>query len=240
MIILGIIGVTGRMGKRVLDLALSDSFFKAVSGFGRDQSSEMGKDLGFLVGRSPIGVKVAKLADPSLGQCDILIDFTHSHATQLTLAAAVKSQKPIIIGSTGLSLETQEVIVQAAKTIPILASPNFSLGIALCKKISGDLAHRLQECAHMEISETHHVHKKDSPSGTALALADAMGLDPSFIHSHRTGEVIGEHSVIFEFLGERITLKHEALTRDAFALGALRAAKFLVRQPPGLYTMNHI
>lgn len=239
MISLGIIGVTGRMGRRVLELALADPSFKIASGCASDQSSSLGCDLGSLIGCGPIGLKVAKLEDLS-NLNDIFIDFTHAHATEANLATALKWKRPIVIGATGHPPEIEKAIANAAQTIPILAAPNFSLGMALCKKTAASLAHVLQDCARIEISETHHVHKKDSPSGTALALAAAIGFDPSRIHSHRTGEVIGEHTIIFEFEGERIELKHEALSRDTFALGALRAAKFLVRQPPGLYTMSDV
>src|SRR3989304_601990 len=200
-IALSIVGATGRVGKRVLSLALEDEAFHIVGGFARKDSVCAGQDLGSLISKPPIGA------------------FLHSR-----LAAACQLKKPLVIGSTGHSEKGKELIMQAAREIPILFSPNFSLGIALCLETVSLLAKNLYGSAFIDIIETHHIHKKDAPSGTAIALAKAAGngkvvegkseqprrKEEIIIHTIRSGEVIGEHVVIFECGSERIELKHQA------------------------------
>lgn len=198
--------------------------------------------LAILGASGKMGGKVKQLAekDPDFqlvdfDRCDVAIDFTAPEATVKHLDAAVAARKPLVIGTTGLSPETKQAIAEAAKKIPILFSPNFSFGVALCLDAAARLSRALPSSI-IEIHETHHVHKKDSPSGTALAFAQAVKGEPK-IHSTRTGEVIGEHTVIFECGHERIEIKHAAHSRDTFAQGALLGAKFLVKQPPGFYSL---
>jgi 4-hydroxy-tetrahydrodipicolinate reductase len=163
--------------------------------------------------------------------------------------------KPLVIGTTGHSEEERQQITSASHKIPILYSPNFSLGIALCLKAVAKMGAALYGSSTIDIIETHHLHKKDIPSGTSCALADAIHKGKAFpegssarerdkqqivIHSIRSGEVTGEHTVIFECGHERIELKHIAHSRDAFAHGALLGARFLARQPPGLYSIRDL
>ena len=206
-IALTILGASGKMGERVLQLARSDPHFQIV-----DLHSE----------------------------CDVAIDFTFPEGTLQHIEAATAAKKPLVIGTTGHSPEQKQAIIEAAKFIPVLHSPNFSFGMALCLETAANLSKALFGKCTIDIHEAHHVHKKDSPSGTALALAKAVGGEEIRIHSVRSGETVGEHTVIFECEHERIEIKHTAQSRDAFAQGALIAAKFLVKQTPGLYTLKDV
>lgn len=207
---LAVLGSSGKMGQRVVRLAQENKNFQVVE---------------------------------NLSACDVAIDFTAPAATSAHLVAALKYNKPLVIGTTGHSEKERKEIEEAAKHIPILISANFSLGISLCLNVVEQLGRALFGQANINISETHHVHKKDTPSGTALALAAAVGKEKGkdiTIESVRQGEVIGEHSVIFECGLERIEVKHTAHSRDAFARGALQATQFLIGQAPGLYSLKDI
>lgn len=162
--------------------------------------------------------------------CDILIDVSSSDALLTNLSA----QKPIVIGTTGH--KTLQPIQEAAKHLPIFYAPNFSLGMALLKKLS--LIVHQNFPSDIDLIEKHHKEKKDSPSGSALLLA--QHLPNAKIHSVRSGKIIGEHTLTFNTPEESITLSHQVHNREAFARGALAAARFLVGKPPGLYTMEHL
>lgn len=216
-IALSVLGASGKMGKKILELAHKDPLFVVV------------------------GV-LTRTSDLNMSQCDVAIDFTSHEATHRHLEAAINSKKPLVIGTTGHSPEGRKAIEEAAKSIPILFSPNFSFGIALCLEAVKRFGAALYGSCTIHIIETHHVHKKDRPSGTAYAFAHASGgrTEEIVIHSIRTGEVIGEHTIIFECGHERIELKHTTHSRDAFAHGALLGAKFLAKQTPGLYSLKDI
>ncbi len=201
------------MANRIFQLACEDSDFCPVHKVTRDEILDF-------------------------SQSDVVIDFTSREATKSHLAAAIKSKKPLVIGTTGHSEEEKQEIEGAAKLIPILYAPNFSLGVALCLEAVQRFNNALN--CHVEISETHHLHKKDAPSGTALRLAEVIKPKEVKIQSIREGEVVGEHVVVFECGHERIELKHTAHSRDAFAHGALRGAKFIVKQSPGLYSLKDL
>jgi len=237
---LSVLGALGKMGKRVTDLALQDPELQLVSASVREIKEEM---------------QSLFSADPyqALALCDVAIDFTSPAATESHLQAATLLKKPLVIGTTGHSEQEWKAIEEAAKSIPILYSPNFSLGVALCLEAIHRFAKALYGNCTIEITETHHIHKKDAPSGTALAFAKAVGQgkivlnkkteqkrDEIVICSIRAGEMIGEHVIVFECAHERIELKHTALGRDLFAEGALKAAKFLVKQPAGLYGLKDL
>jgi 4-hydroxy-tetrahydrodipicolinate reductase len=228
---LGVLGATGKMGKRVLALASQNSDFSIGSAWTHPHSKHLSKE-GAL--ESDIDV-VCKNAD-------ILIDFSIAAATLKILESALKWNKPLVIGVTGHSALEQTAIQNAAKKIPILYSANFSLGMAACLEVAKLFASKLRQDCRIKIVETHHIHKKDSPSGTALALAAAMRPhtpEPQ-IQSVRLGEVIGTHTVTIECEGETIELAHSVQSRDTFAKGALQAAKFLHNQKPGLYTLRDL
>jgi len=171
-------------------------------------------------------------------EADVAIDFSLPAALFTNLQNATAHRKPLVIGTTGHTLEGKKAIETASLEIPILFSPNFSLGMAACLEAAALIAHRLN-CT-IDIIETHHAQKKDTPSGTALKLREAMNAPNASIHSIRAGDAIGEHTVIFSCEGEKIELRHTVSHRDAFAKGALLAARFLIGKPPGLYSFKEI
>lgn len=162
--------------------------------------------------------------------CDVLIDVSSPHALEENLSA----KKPIVIGTTGHP--DFSPIQEASKHFPIFYAANFSLGVAILQKLSRYIAKQFP--SDIDLIETHHVAKKDAPSGTALQLA--KNLPNAKIHSIRSGNIIGEHTLLFNTPHERITLSHEAHSREAFAKGAILAAQFLFDKEPGLYTMDNL
>ena len=170
-------------------------------------------------------------------EADVIIDVS----SPLACAQTLTFKKPLVIGTTGHTPENKELIKQASLSTPILFSPNFSLGMTACLEAVSLLALQLKSFCTTTITETHHIHKKDTPSGTALALAEAIDpTNPPPIQSIRKEEIMGEHTISFSSQGETITLKHEVHSREAFARGALKAAQFLIHQKPGLYSMKDI
>ncbi|MBS0604985.1 MAG: 4-hydroxy-tetrahydrodipicolinate reductase [Verrucomicrobia bacterium] len=249
---LSVLGATGKMGKKILSLAHGDPLLRVVAGVSR---APQVSTLGELIGEDGLQAPLLSDADAALSECDVAIDFTFHEATSANLAAALKFGTPLVIGTSGHSPEELKEIDEASKVIPIFFPPNFSFGVALCIEAVSKIGKALFGSAAIDVIETHHVHKKDSPSKTALALAAAVGSgktvserssasprqkDEIVIHAIRSGEVIGEHSVIFECGHERIELKHTAHSRDVFAQGALIGAKFLAKQPPGLYSLKDL
>ena len=183
---------------------------------------------------------------PVVSAADVLIDFSLPGATREILDGVTGSGTPLVCGVTGLDEELVAALAGAAETIPVVYDRNMSLGIAVLEAIATRAARALGPEFGVEVHETHHVHKVDAPSGTALklgeAVAKARGEDPAAIHyeSERRGEVPGDHSVTFTSPAERLSLGHSVATRDVFADGALRAARWVVTQPAGLYTMRDV
>lgn len=223
MIKVAIAGSQGKMGKRIIDLAEKDKEIEVVSKF-------------------DIGVD----PQPQIAKCDVLIEFTTPQATAEHTIIAEKLKKGIVIGTTGLSEEDNNIIKKASKRIPIVLSPNMSMGVNLLFKLCRDAAHILPTDYKVEMTEVHHVHKKDAPSGTAKKLAELISKERKEdvaripIKSERIGEVVGDHKVIFDSQTEKIELLHSAKTRDTFARGAIAAAKFLKGKKSGLYTMRDV
>jgi 4-hydroxy-tetrahydrodipicolinate reductase len=199
----------------------------------------------------------------ALGECDVVIDFSHANVTEAVCAACLGAGKPLVIGTTGHSPAQREVITRATQTIPVILAANFSVGVNTLFWLTRKTAELLGENFDLEIIETHHRLKKDAPSGTAKRLAEVLcevrGLDYNKdvvhgregqagerprkqigLHSIRAGEVIGEHTVIFASAGERLELTHKASSRETFAVGALRAARWLRKRSPGLYSMEDV
>ncbi|MEM1081115.1 MAG: 4-hydroxy-tetrahydrodipicolinate reductase [Pseudomonadota bacterium] len=192
-------------------------------------------------------------------QADVLIDFSVPEGCLHSLDYAAEHQLPMVIGTTGLDAAQQARIEQVANTLPICQAANFSIGIAVLRSAAEQIAKQLGTSFDIELTESHHRDKRDAPSGTALWLAERLngvragsiqtgrsGPDNPrqdgdiTIHSVRGGDVIGEHSVLFLGPSERIELSHLATDRQLFARGALRAAKWLVDQPNGLYSLNDV
>lgn len=222
MIKVAIAGAEGRMGKRIANLAEQDREIEVASTF-------------------DIGVP----PEPQIAKCDVLIEFTTPRATVEHTIIAEKLKKGVVIGTTALSAKDNDIIKKISQNIPIVISPNMSVGVNLLFKLCQDAARTLPIDYRVCITEVHHVHKKDAPSGTAKKLAELISKEKKDateipIKSERTGEVVGDHKIIFESGIERIELLHSAKTRDTFAAGAIRAAKFLKNKKKGLYAMRDV
>jgi 4-hydroxy-tetrahydrodipicolinate reductase len=243
MIKIIISGISGKMGARIGMLASQDKDIEIVGALEAFSSSAIGKDIGELLAIGKVNKKIESDFNKIAPSCDVLIEFTSVSATLEHLEIAVKNKKSMVIGTTGFSKDEAEKIKDASKRIPIVFSPNMSIGANFMFKITEEAARALGKDYEAEIIEVHHNQKKDSPSGTAKRLGEAVskvkGKMP-LMHSLRLGDIVGDHAVIFAGKGERIELIHRAHSRDAFAKGALDAAKFLIGNKPGLYTMADV
>ncbi len=223
MIKVAVAGSQGKMGRRIIDLAKKERGIKVVSQFD--------------VGVDPV---------PEIAKCDVLVEFTTPLATVEHAIIAEKLKKSVVIGTTALSKKDNAIIKKASSKIPIVISPNMSVGVNLLFKLCRDAAHILPADYKVKMSEAHHVHKKDAPSGTAKKLAELISKERKErsgdirIESKRVGEIVGDHRVIFDSETERIELLHSAKTRDTFAAGAIKAVKFLKDKKNGLYTMRDV
>lgn len=239
-------GCSGRMGSRIASLALADSIFTVSGALETASHQVLGQDLGALLGRKALGVRVTDNLEAALKDGDVLIEFTSPEATVEHVRTAAKLRKAMVIGTTGLSDAQRSVIQEASRTIPIVFSPNTSVGVNLLFELVQLAAARLGLEYDVEVVEAHHKAKKDSPSGTAKRLADAIASgrkQPATsipVHAIRVGDIVGDHRVIFAGPSERLELTHQAHSRDVFAQGALKAAQFVRSQPPGLYDMSHV
>lgn len=222
------------MGRRIIELAVSGREFDVTLALERRGHNLIGKNIDKVkVSSSPDGIFLV----------DALIDFTIASAAMENLSYALKYKKPLVLATTGFTDKEVEDIHSAAKSMPIVFSPNMSVGVNLLFEAAGDIARKLGENYDIELIEAHHKAKKDSPSGTAKKLAEeifkATGRNiPT--HAIRAGDIIGDHSLIYAGGGERIEIKHQAHSRDVFALGALKAAKWIVDKPAGLYSMRDV
>lgn len=239
---IGIAGASGKFGRSIVAQTLCDPSLRLVCGVGSGHSPHLGQDLGTLAGKEEIGVALTCDYATLFEESDLIIDVSVVSNLENMLTCACQYRKPLVIGTTGHDEKNISLMQRAAKTIPLFYAANFSLGIAALTRAASMLCRMLD--ADFAIAETHHQHKKDRPSGTALRLAEAMknacGREPSAIHSERKGEVIGEHAVVFSSENELITLHHSALSRTVFAKGAIIATKFLARQPAGFYSMDEL
>jgi 4-hydroxy-tetrahydrodipicolinate reductase len=226
----------GRLGKCIASLILQNPSFQLTAAIVRPSSPLLGQDVSALLNLPPANVLLTASCHCS---CDVYIDASLPAALQSNLDAALAAKKPIVIAATGLSSSDIVSIQRASLAIPIFHAPNFSLGMALLRKFAEQASALFHTDADIDLIETHHTQKKDSPSGSALLLAKTIG-KPVNIHSIRSGKVVGEHTLIFNTPDERICLTHEAHSRDAFARGALAAARFLSSKPPGIYTMEDL
>ena len=231
MIKLGITGVCGKMGRRIYELASFDKDFEITLALEKKGTPMIGKELGKL--------KISSNFD-GLFLIDTLIDFTVAEAVDITLEYAAKYRKALVLGTTGLSLDQIKKVEEVAQVIPVVFSPNMSIGVNVLFAAVKNIAQSLGPDYGIEIVEAHHKTKKDSPSGTAKkfgqVLADVTKKEIP-IHAIRLGDIVGDHTITFCGNSERIEIKHQAHSRDLFALGALRAAKWVAGKPAGLYSM---
>jgi 4-hydroxy-tetrahydrodipicolinate reductase len=233
-------GACGRMGVTVAKCALEDKAFEIVEALEAAASPAIGRDYGEFVGRPALGVAVSR----DMGsKAEALVDFSTPEASLERLLECVKRARPHVICTTGFTTAQRQQIEVAAKHIPIVLSSNMSVGVNVLFKVAAEVARALGPAYDLDIIETHHRFKKDAPSGTAKTLAEeiekATGRKPN-IAAVRSGDVVGDHRVIFGSLGDSIEIRHTASSRDIFAKGALRAADWLTRARPGLYSMRDV
>ncbi|MCK6483154.1 MAG: 4-hydroxy-tetrahydrodipicolinate reductase [Phycisphaerae bacterium] len=254
-------GAAGRMGRHLIALASQDRAFSIAGALESQQCPMLGRDAGEIAGCGRIGIPI----ESSCGvPFDVMIDFSAASATPRALDVALKAHRPIVIGTTGHDASGLEQIERASERIAVLHAANMSMGINVLLRIVGQLTAALGTDYDVEIVEAHHRFKIDAPSGTALALVDAIRCGQSTgaatsdvvhgrhgmtggrpggqigVHAIRLGDTVGEHTVCFGGLGETIKISHTAHSRETFARGALRAAKWIAGRPAGRYSMNDI
>lgn len=257
-----IAGSSGRMGRTLIEAILQNENAVLVAALEHPASPFLGKDAGELIG-SPCGVLISCEIEAALANADCLIDFTRPEATLLHLAACKKSGVSIIIGTTGFSIEGKQTIEAAAQEIPIVFAPNMAVGVNAVFKLLALAAKILDTGYDIEVIESHHRHKVDAPSGTALRMGEvvAQTLNQNLAecaiygrHGHtgeraatqigfsaiRGGDIVGDHTVLFAGEGERIEITHKASSRMSYALGALRAGRFLQDKKHGLFDMQDV
>ena len=257
-----IAGAAGRMGRTLIRYAATFEELRIVGALEKAGDPALGQDAGILAGVGPMGLII--LDDPrTLPAADALIDFTFHSAAPAHAALAAERRLALILGTTGLAADEEAAVRTAAKRIPVVWAPNMSLGVNVLFALVRRAAETLGLRYDVEVTEAHHRHKKDAPSGTALRLARevAEARGQAFdrvavygrkgltgerasgeiaIHALRMGDIIGDHTVSFAVDGERLDLSHRATSRDAFAMGALRAAAWAAGRQPGLYDMQDV
>ncbi len=242
-----IAGCCGRMGQAIARCALQDSVFAIGAAFEAPGHASLGKDYGTVLGRpTALGVHIGSDAKAALGAGDVLIEFTVPEVTVEHVKLAQQAKRPMVIGTTGLSEAQVGALRDAAKTIPIVFSPNMSVGVNVLFELAQLAAQRLGVGYDVEVIEAHHKAKKDAPSGTAKRLAEVLAtarkqpVSAIPVHAVRAGDIVGDHTVILAGPAERLELTHRAHSREVFAQGALRAAQFVHGRSPGLYDMSHV
>jgi 4-hydroxy-tetrahydrodipicolinate reductase len=256
-------GVAGRMGKAIVRCARGRSNVQLVGAVESAGHPDLGRDAGEVAECGKIGLTVTADLPTVANLADVVVDFTFHTAVPGNAKIAQDLRRALVVGTTGLDAGERDALRRASAWVPVVWAPNMSLGVNLLFSVVKQAAAALGEGYRVEIDETHHIHKKDAPSGTALRLGEkvAEGLKRDFqsfvfhdpegrtghhpegrllIRSHRQGEVVGDHTVAFENAAERIEFSHRARSRDAFAMGALAAAVWVVSRRPGLYDMQNV
>jgi 4-hydroxy-tetrahydrodipicolinate reductase len=260
MIQMAVNGAAGRMGQRLVALAAADKSIHLVAALESVGHPQLGTDVGRLAGLQDLGLPITSRLTVTP---EVLVDFSTPAACLARLEFCARAQINVVIGTTGFDAAQMEEVQAAAHQTAVLIAPNMSVGVNLLYELAAQAAKALGQDFDLEIIETHHHFKADAPSGTALALArtvcEATGRDfdetvtygrhgrpgprpkgQIGIHAVRAGDIVGEHVLLFGGDGERLEIRHIAHTRDAFARGALRAAKFLAHRPAGMYTMTDV
>ncbi len=255
-----VVGAAGRMGSRILALAVDIGQFDIIAAVEKKGHPDIGKDAGLVAAVAPLKVKLDNIYPAG---ADVAVDFSQPQAAGNTVDYCVKNNTALVLGTTGLPAEQIEKVKAAAAKIPVVYATNMSVGMNVLFALVGKTASMLGDDYDTEIIEQHHRFKKDAPSGSALTLAEnickATGKEfPACLthgrngkdalrqkgtigmHAVRAGDITGIHSVVFSSLGETVTLNHTAHSRDTFARGALRAAQWLIGKKPGLYSMADV
>jgi 4-hydroxy-tetrahydrodipicolinate reductase len=253
-------GAAGRMGQRLLALGSAQSDLAIAAAVDSPRHPKLGADAGVLAGVGELGVPLAGSIET---RPDVVIDFSVPDAVPAIVKRCVELKVPLVVATTGLTSEQQDLLREAARSIPIVWAPSMSLAVNLVMKLTEIAARALKDHpsgADVEIIERHHRFKEDAPSGTALRfgqiVASAMGQTAEAhgregrpgarqqaeigYHAVRVGDNPGEHTIVFGLLGETIELRVAASNRDCYAHGALAAARYVVGKPPGLYNMNDV
>jgi len=255
-------GAAGRMGTQIVRLVRATEGM-VLAGAVERAGPAIGQDAGALAGLGPIGVAVGDDLAKALAGADVVVDFTSHDASAGNAEVCAAKGVPIVIGSTGFAPEAKARVAGAARKIPVVLSPNMSVGVNVLFELVRQAAKVLGDGYDVEIVEIHHKKKRDAPSGTAVRLgevaAEALGRDPKDalayarhgilgerppwqigVQTLRGGDVVGEHTVFFCGEGERLELTHRATSREQFARGALRAARWIAGKPAGLYDMADV
>ena len=259
---IGVVGASGRMGRMLIEAIIKDPGTVLAAAFDLPGSPALGKAAGELVGL-PCDVQVTADLDEGLANCDCLIDFTRPEGTLKHLEYCVRHGVAMVIGTTGFEADGKQKIAEAAREVPVVFAPNMAVGVNLVFKLLDTAARILNQGYDIEIVEAHHRMKIDAPSGTALRMgevvASALGRsleecavygregvtgerDPSTIGfaTVRGGDIVGDHTVMFCGLGERVEVTHKASSRMPYALGSVRAARFLAGRKSGLFDMQDV
>lgn len=260
---IAITGAAGRMGKMLIEALAASADAKLTAAIERPESSLIGADAGELAGIGRNGIKLVGNIVEVKNQFDVLIDFTAPEATLANSHFCVEQGKAIVIGTTGFSPEQLVKLESLQDELPMIKAANYSTGVTLSLKLLELAASVLGDDVDIEIYEAHHRHKVDAPSGTALAMGEAiaetLGRDLSKVAVYdregqtgardrktigfatvRGGDVVGDHTALFMADGERLEISHKASSRMAFARGAVRAAAWLIGKDKGLYSMRDV
>jgi 4-hydroxy-tetrahydrodipicolinate reductase len=263
MINVAISGAGGRMGRNLIEAVTQAEGMRVNAAIERPGSPLVGMDAGDLVGTDRLDVAIVDNLENVVNDFDVLIDFTTIANTLANIDICAKHQKKVVIGTTGFSDEQKSHIATAANKTGIVFAPNMSVGVNLCLKLLDLAARVLGDEVDIEVIEAHHRHKVDAPSGTALRMgevvADALGRDLKDcavygregqtgerdrktigFETIRAGDIVGEHTVMFAGIGERVEITHKASSRMTFAKGAARAAYWITQHEAGLYDMQDV
>lgn len=263
MIKLVVTGAAGRMGRSIINVIRETGDAELAAAVERSGHGDIGKDAGEVAGSGKTGIKLTDNFEKAIRKADCIIDFTFPEATMHHLDIALKNDIAMVIGTTGFSHHQRERLKDVGNKLRIIAAPNMSVGINLLLKVVSDMAKVLGKDYDIEIIEAHHRMKKDAPSGTAMRLAEVLAyslnrdLDKVAVYERhgiigerkpeeigiqtiRAGDIVGDHTIIFGGMGERMEIIHRAQSRETFARGAVRAALWIVKQPKGLYDMQDV
>ena len=263
MVRIAVAGAAGRMGSRISALSKEYEGLQLAGAFERKGHKDAGRDVGAIAGIGDTGVKLADSPEAVIDNVDVVISFTTVEASLEHLRLASSKGKAMVIGTTGFTKDDIKQVAELTKKIPCVMASNMSMGVNLLLKVLQDIARALGDGYDVEIVEAHHRMKKDAPSGTALKMAQVIAealnrdLDDVAVYARkgiigerkpkeigiqtvRAGDIVGEHTVIFGGLGERIEVAHKVSSRDTFARGALRAASWVYGKAPGIYDMQDV
>ncbi len=263
MIKVVVAGAAGRMGSRLVALLKDSAALTLTGAVERKGHISIGEDAGELAGCGKTGIPITDDLTALLDRGEVVIDFSTPQSSLIHLRTVAQHRRAMVIGTTGFSSQELDELKSLARQVPCVFSPNMSVGINVIFKVITEMAKILGEEYDLEVIEAHHRLKKDAPSGTALKIAEvlarAMNRDLAQvgvyarkgligerkrgeigIQTIRAGDIVGDHTVLFGGIGERIEVIHRVQSRDTFARGALRAARWVVKQPPGLYDMQDV